>query len=69
MYLYYSSSIDHFRVITASVSGSSDGFWLSSGLLFLDLLSGEKIAYRESVLQDVSITKENTRCDRTLTRN
>ena len=44
--LYYSSSIGHFRVIKAGGSGSSDGFWLSSGLSFLDFLSGMKMAYR-----------------------
>ena len=42
--LYYSPSTDHFRVIKSSFSGSSDGFWLSLGLSFLDLLSGMKMA-------------------------
>ena len=34
-----------------SVSGSDDGFWLSLGLTFLDLLCGMKIAHREGVLE------------------
>ena len=66
--LYYSPSRDHFRVIESSFSGSSDGFWLSLGLSFLDLLSGMKIACREGVLGSVSITKENARCSITLIR-
>ena len=58
--------IDHFRVVKSGISGSGDVFWLSSGLSFFDL-SGMKIAYREGVLGSVSITKENTRCNITLT--
>ena len=66
--LYYSSSIDHFRVMKAGISGSGDGFWLSLRLSFLDLLSGTKTAYREGVLGRVSIPKENTRFNIILTR-
>ena len=58
MYLYYSSSIDHFKVIKASVSGSGDGFWLSLGLLVLGLLSGMKIAYKEGCLGVFQLPKK-----------
>ena len=47
---------------------SSDGFWLSSGLLFLDLFSGKKFAYREGVLGSIPVMKENIRYNSTLTR-
>ena len=43
-----------------------DGFWLSSGFSFLDLLSGMKTAHRQGVSGSVSVTRENTRYNRTL---
>ena len=43
--------------------GLGDGFLFSSGLSFLEFFSGKKIAYREGVLGNVPITKENTRCN------
>ena len=48
-----------FRVLKPGVRRSRDGFWVSSGLPVLDLLSGMKIACREGLLARVSITKEN----------
>ena len=65
--LPYSPSIDDFRVIKAGVGRSDDGFWWSSRLSFLDLFSGKKIVYRQGVLGSVPITKENARCNVTLT--
>ena len=59
-------SIDHFRVIESGISGSSDGFWLSLGLSFLDLFSAKKMPYREVVLGGVAITKDIS-CNTALT--
>lgn len=46
MCLYYSPSIDSFRVIKSGINWSGDGFWFSSGLSFLDIFSVKKIANR-----------------------
>ena len=48
----------HFRVIKSGVRWSDDGFCLSSGLSFLDRLSGMKMAHREGVLKVFQLQKK-----------
>ena len=69
--LYYSPSIDHFRVTKYRVSWSGDGLWLSLGFSFLDLLSGKKIVFMEGMPGGVPVIKNRNKhimCSLTLIR-